>query len=47
MTLAVPVPQRGIAWPYRVKLTAEHADPVTVEGAIKVAPPDTLSGVTT
>jgi hypothetical protein len=46
LALAVPIPDNGLAVPYRIRLQAEHMDePVQADGAFRVARPDRSGGV--
>jgi hypothetical protein len=46
LTLGVPIPEQGMAVPYRIHVQAEHmSEPVTLDGVFRVARPDRLGGV--
>lgn len=46
LVLSVPIPNNGAAVPYRIRVRAEHMDELAeVDGAFRVARPDTLGGV--
>lgn len=46
LVLSVPIPDNGLAVPYRIRVQAEHMDdPVQIDASFRVAPPDTSGGV--